>query len=148
MANLKCYTLSYDPMGDGFDTGLLDTELAGSEVTVEHAELFSYDGLPRLNLVLQVQPRERPIRRPAVDYRAKLRDSEQPLYDALRVWRRRQAVSRAIPPYLVVSNRALAGIASTRPETVEAMLEVPGVGEITAKRYGDELLEVVRAAAA
>ncbi len=145
MPNLKCYTLSYDPMGDGFDTGLMDKQLAGRAVAVEHAELFCYDGLPRLTLVLRVVPCA--ARAAGVtDYRDRLREADRPLYDALMRWRRRASLHRVVPEHRVVSTRALAGIAATRPGTGAHLLDVVGVGRKTASRYGDEILGVVRAA--
>jgi DNA helicase-2/ATP-dependent DNA helicase PcrA len=68
---------------------------------------------------------------------------DKPLYDDLVAWRRELARAAAVPAYVIFDNKTLRGVASLRPRSTEALLEVPGVGPVKLERYGAALLEVV-----
>jgi len=74
--------------------------------------------------------------------------SEDPLFEALRVWRRAIAQGQGVPAYVVADDRTLAGIAARRPLTTDALLEVPGMGRSRVERYGADILRLVREGAA
>ncbi len=73
--------------------------------------------------------------------------SGDPVFDALRSWRRGVAQAQGVPAYVVADDRTLGGIAVQRPGTVEELLEVPGMGRSRVERYGDDILRIVREAA-
>jgi ATP-dependent DNA helicase RecQ len=68
--------------------------------------------------------------------------------DRLRHWRLETARAAGVPAYVVFHDTTLAAIASARPTTLAALLRVSGVGESKLRKYGDEVLEVLRAAPA
>ena len=68
------------------------------------------------------------------------------LFDALRALRKRIAEERGVPPYLVFSDASLRDMARLRPTTLEAFLEVKGVGEWKAQAFGERFLAAIRAA--
>ncbi|HWT11056.1 MAG TPA: RQC domain-containing protein, partial [Roseomonas sp.] len=72
--------------------------------------------------------------------------SGDPVFDALRGWRRGVAQAQGVPAYVVADDRTLGGIAAQRPGSVEALLEVPGMGRSRVERYGDDILRIVREA--
>ena len=72
--------------------------------------------------------------------------SGDPVFDALRLWRRGVAQVQGVPAYVVADDRTLGGIAAARPGSVEALLEVPGMGRSRVERYGDDILRIVRKA--
>lgn len=72
--------------------------------------------------------------------------SGDPLFDALRLWRRGVAQTQGVPAYVVADDRTLGGIAAARPGSVGALLEVPGMGRSRVERYGDDILRIVREA--
>jgi DNA topoisomerase-3 len=69
------------------------------------------------------------------------------LVERLRAWRRDQAQARSVPAYRVLTNRALEGIARDRPNDLEGLEEVHGVGPRFVSEYGEELLALVAAKA-
>lgn len=69
--------------------------------------------------------------------------SDRPLYDALVTWRRELARAAAVPAYVILDNKALHGVATTRPRSTDALLALPGIGPVKLERYGAALLEVV-----
>ena len=68
------------------------------------------------------------------------------LYDSLREWRKAKSVELDRPAYTILQQKALLGIANYEPKTRAALLTIAYVGETTVKRYGDEILEIVRKA--
>ncbi len=68
--------------------------------------------------------------------------------DRLRQWRLETARAAGVPAYVVFHDSTLAAIASARPSDLGALLRVSGVGESKLRKYGEELLEVLRAAPA
>jgi ATP-dependent DNA helicase RecQ len=72
--------------------------------------------------------------------------ADLPLFDALRAWRRSEAVTQQVPPYIIFSDRTLADIAREKPKTYAALSAVNGVGEAKLEHYGAAVIEIVRAA--
>ena len=68
--------------------------------------------------------------------------------DRLRHWRLETARAAGVPAYVVFHDATLAAIASARPTSLAELLRVSGVGESKLRKYGDEVLEVLRAAPA
>ena len=72
---------------------------------------------------------------------------DAPFFDALRQWRADKAREQGVPAYVILHDRTLLELAAHRPETAEALLEIPGIGQAKAERYGEELLDVLTEAA-
>ena len=70
---------------------------------------------------------------------------DQSLLAALRAERTRLARQEGVPPYIIFSNAALADMAARAPRTPEEFLEVSGVGQVKARRYGSAFLAVIAA---
>jgi len=84
--------------------------------------------------------RGRKSREPA----AALSVHDQPLFEALRAWRRDEAHRQHLPPYVIFHDRTLAEIAARRPGGLTALGEISGVGEGKLQRYGAAVLDVLR----
>jgi ATP-dependent DNA helicase RecQ len=65
--------------------------------------------------------------------------------DRLRRWRLETARADGVPAYVVFHDATLAAIASARPANLTELLRVPGVGESKLRKYGNDVLEVLRA---
>lgn len=74
---------------------------------------------------------------------ADVAESDAPLYEALVEWRLRQSRAASAPAYVIFPNTTLAAIASARPRTTRALLDVPGVGPVKVERYGEAVLALV-----
>jgi superfamily II DNA helicase RecQ len=70
-------------------------------------------------------------------------ESDAPLYSALVDWRLRQSRAASAPAYVIFPNTTLAAIATARPRSASALLDVPGVGPVKADRYGEAVLALV-----
>lgn len=67
------------------------------------------------------------------------------IFEALRKWRLETAKALGKAPYLIFTDRTLAAIAQRKPETLDDMAAIPGVGRAKLERYADEILEVLEA---
>ncbi|MBR5166705.1 MAG: helix-turn-helix domain-containing protein [Salinivirgaceae bacterium] len=66
------------------------------------------------------------------------------LFMNLRLWRNLKAEDMNVPAYAILQQKALVGIAETLPETIAALIKVKGVGKTIARRYGAEIIDIVR----
>ncbi len=64
--------------------------------------------------------------------------------DRLRRWRLETARAAGVPAYVVFHDSTLTAIAVARPASLSALLRVPGVGDSKLRRYGEEVLDVLR----
>lgn len=69
---------------------------------------------------------------------------DEALFDRLRTVRARLAEQAHVPPYVIFSNATLADMAARQPITEFEFLEVRGVGEAKANRYGEIFLEEIK----
>jgi superfamily II DNA helicase RecQ len=65
--------------------------------------------------------------------------------DRLRQWRLETARAASVPAYVVFHDSTLAAIAVARPKSLADLLRVPGVGDSKLRKYGEEVLELLRA---
>lgn len=70
--------------------------------------------------------------------------SENSLFEALRALRTELAQQANVPAYIIFSNAALQDMAAKRPQCMTDFLEVSGVGEVKAKRYGKQFLNAIQ----
>ncbi|HYQ91729.1 MAG TPA: HRDC domain-containing protein, partial [Candidatus Competibacteraceae bacterium] len=66
------------------------------------------------------------------------------LLDGLRSWRLEEARKRQVPAFTILHDRVLAAIATARPRTEAELLTVTGIGPTLARKYGQQILAVLR----
>jgi ATP-dependent DNA helicase RecQ len=71
------------------------------------------------------------------------RPGEVGLFEALRHWRGQTAREQGVPAYVILHDRSLHELAARRPRTTADLLDVPGIGEAKAARYGAALLALL-----
>ena len=64
--------------------------------------------------------------------------------DRLRRWRLETARDAGVPAYVVFHDSTLAAIAAAHPQNLADLLRVPGVGDSKLRKYGEEVLELLR----
>jgi ATP-dependent DNA helicase RecQ len=72
--------------------------------------------------------------------------TDRQLVERLRRLRSELAEEEGVAPFLIFHDRTLKAIAGHKPGTPAALLEIPGIGEIKAERYGRRVLAVVNGA--
>jgi ATP-dependent DNA helicase RecQ len=66
------------------------------------------------------------------------------MMDRLRRWRRETAVASGVPAYVIFHDSTLTAIAAARPSSLADLLRVSGVGDSKLRKYGEEVLEVLK----
>ena len=127
----------------------LDVDTAG------HGGLFlvQEEARPILRGEVRVMLRQDAPRKPAAkpDRRRVIPDAPAAgpeaagLFEALRTWRSAEARSQSVPPYVIFHDTVLRDIAAVRPSDLGELGQIKGVGASKLDRYGDAVLEVVRA---
>jgi ATP-dependent DNA helicase RecQ len=65
------------------------------------------------------------------------------LFEALRAWRAEQAKAQGVPAYVILHDKTLHELSARQPAGLDELLDVPGIGQAKAERYGAGLLEIV-----
>lgn len=89
------------------------------------------------------QPKEKSAKAEARDIYADNRHPE--LIEPLTDWRTEKYIERDVPAYVILSQKALLGIADACPRTKEEFLAIPGLGPSKWLQYGQEILDLLAA---
>lgn len=93
------------------------------------------DGAPGLALPAEASSRS---------HKAAIGGAPVELVDRLRQWRLETARASGIPAFVVLHDSTLNAIAAARPATLGELLRVSGVGDSKLRKYGEEVLQVLR----
>ncbi|HUN39782.1 MAG TPA: DNA helicase RecQ [Acetobacteraceae bacterium] len=131
--------------------GVLDVDTAG------HGGLFLVQdkarpilrGETRVMLRQDAPRRARDVQRPErrhgteIVAPAAIEPAAENLFESLRSWRATEARTQKIPPYVIFHDTVLREIAAVRPENLDELGQIKGVGASKLQRYGVAVLEVV-----
>lgn len=91
------------------------------------------------------QGRKRKVPLPGKELPFGLPDTEnEALFEALRKLRKRLADEEALPAYIVLSDKVLHLLSTSRPATIEEFGNISGIGEYKKKKYGKEFVALIR----
>lgn len=76
--------------------------------------------------------------------RPALSPEDEGLMTKLKKVRLDLARTRSVPPYVIFHDRTLIAMAETRPTTLQAFLDLPGVGKSKAEHFADAFLTLLR----
>ncbi|HEX8250742.1 MAG TPA: HRDC domain-containing protein [Pyrinomonadaceae bacterium] len=74
-----------------------------------------------------------------------LTPEQENTFNLLKQWRNDRASQDGLPPYMIAQNESLMQIAAARIETIEDFLGIKGFGEKRVQKYGEEILNILRA---
>lgn len=69
---------------------------------------------------------------------------ESSLFEQLRACRMTLAKANRVPPYIICDDKTLTDMARRRPQTVEGLMTVNGMGAVKVSKYGAAFLKVLR----
>ena len=69
--------------------------------------------------------------------------NEDPLWQALKAKRMELAREQGVPPYVIFHDSNLLEILNRKPQTLDEMAQISGVGQAKLAKYGDAFLQVV-----
>ncbi|QHI95543.1 DNA helicase RecQ [Aristophania vespae] len=73
-----------------------------------------------------------------------LSDYETELFQALKSWRRGEAFEQEIPPYIIFHDTTLREIARHKPQKLDDLEGIKGVGKSKLERYGRAVIDVIK----
>ena len=125
-----------------------DGEFPVLELTEAGVTLLKDAGsLPDLALARQKRPTKDRGRRRARGVEAESwQDVDRDLFERLRAVRLEIARERGVPPYVIFHDTTLRDMARLKPDTIEALRHVRGVGERKAADLGERFLAALREA--
>jgi DNA helicase-2/ATP-dependent DNA helicase PcrA len=127
----------------------LPTRLAKAPEEIAEERRLFYVGLTRAKRHLFVTWSGKPsrfLRELGVTARPAPRrepEPDDPIFAALKQWRRERARADDVPAYVVFHNSTLAEIAGRKPQSLGDLARVPGVGPAKLERYGDDVLSAL-----
>ena len=71
-------------------------------------------------------------------------ETDNQLYELLRIRRNEEAEKEKVPPYIILDNKTLMEISAVQPQTEEEFLQVRGIGKVKTERYASVFLPIVR----
>ncbi len=74
---------------------------------------------------------------------ADVADVDRGLFDALRDCRKQLAEEHNVPPYVIFHDATLKQMATDKPRSESALIEISGVGQTKLERYGPAFLDVI-----
>ena len=121
--------LQTDPVHGGVDT------------TPQAAEVLFHG--QRVEVSVKRQPlQDQPARDRAKAKAERPKKAEDDLLAALKALRLRLSQEQHIPAYIICTNATLLDMAARRPRTIEELLEVSGIGQAKAERFGVRVSEL------
>jgi ATP-dependent DNA helicase RecQ len=86
-------------------------------------------------------PRARKVAEPA----ASLSAEAAAAFERLRGWRAATAKEQGVPAYVIFHDATLREVATTAPSSLAELGTVSGIGETKLARYGQQVLDILRA---
>ncbi len=68
---------------------------------------------------------------------------DEAVFESLRSWRLGEAKTSGVPAFVIFTDATLAAIAEARPQSLEQLSELSGVGPSKLEKYGDDVLRVL-----
>ena len=97
-----------------------------------------------IELILRKPSLDKDTRKKKGKTRTSLRSVDAPLFELLREHRLELAEEKGVPPYIIFHDSTLEEMAKTRPESLERMQYISGVGEQKLKKFGQSFLDVIQ----
>ena len=88
-------------------------------------------------LVIAVPPKRVRRKRGQADY------PHDPVFEALRGWRRERAKEQGVPPYVIFHDSTLRLVAALKPASLSELSEIEGIGDTKLQRHGESLLDAL-----
>lgn len=147
---VRVITLKFDPVQEMFDDTHLLEFTGDKEILSVNEHFFVKNGKHYMALVITYLPSEtgaavsdRSTARPGKteDWRRIISEEDLPLFDTMREWRTERAKKEGIPVYVICNNMELARIVKEKPQSLNALRNIRGMGKAKAEKYGKDILE-------
>ena len=145
----KVITLKFNSITNAFDDEPLREFIKDKEVHSIRDHFFIRNDAPYLAMIVtysmpaQLQPQAKSETKKDESWRALITEKDIPLFNTLRDWRNERAKKEGLSPYIVFTNRQLASIVSTHPNSLTRLAEIEGIGKVKTEKYGKDILKLL-----
>ncbi len=148
----RVFTVRFSSKRDRFDDEEVVSFLADKELVEVRDHFFLRDGIPYLGLLVlyngidsakEETNRNRGDKEEKKDYRELLSEEDWAVFKRLREWRNEKAKAEGVPPYILLTNRQLALIATKRPDNLTKLGSIEGVGKAKIDKMGGDILRLI-----
>lgn len=149
--NVKIITLSFNTVSREFDDAEFSEFIVNKEILSVSEHFFIKNDSPYLTLIIKHLHSEKSMipeskNRPKVDesWKEQLKESDLGIFNILREWRFKRSKKDGLPPYVLFTNKQLAQIVLTKPQSLTELASVDGVGKAKVEKYGQDILEITK----
>jgi len=138
---IKIITLPFESENQCFNDEALQRFIAGKAIKKIKPEFFQLDGQAYWTVWIEFEPliAEHEKAKPDKHFNP----LQQQLLAELQQWRREKAGNEKIPVYIIATNKELAAIVETMPQSLESLRMIQGFGHKKTERHGKEILLIV-----
>ena len=138
----KIITLPFDRKIKGFDDETLNKSILNKKVKSHKAEFFQDGDDNYWTILIEYDPVLE--KSPKKDFE-KLDETQKILFEKFRIWRKEKADKEGVPVYIVGTNKELSDMVKNAPKSLEALKNIKGFGKSKISKYGNELIEIIKA---
>ena len=149
--NIRIFNLPFSLAMGGFDDTEVRAFTSDKQVETIKDHAFMHNGVPHLSLVVLYHssdsgisvPMEKNRAKPDEEWRKKLTPEATPLFNSLREWRSERAKTEGAPPYFICTNKQLVDIITNRPDSLNQLSKIEGIGQGKLEKYGKDILVIL-----
>jgi len=145
----KVITTPFDPITGTFKSNAFNEFIADKEVTFFQPQFFNRGDKFYWSVFIQYQHLEgsdkgkfnlKENSEAKKEILKELTEEQFTLFKSLKGWRMEKAKQEGIPPFIVLKDEQLIEIIKTKPESLESLKNINGIGDKKAQKYGQEIL--------
>ena len=146
---IKVFTITFDSLSGEFKEGPVRDFLKDKEIISVTDYLFVRNEIPYLVLVVKYYPYRPEIQADAqssddMKWKEMLSAEDMGLFNLLRDWRSERCKKDGVPPYIVMTNKQLAALTKSRPQSIAELSKIDGIGSKKTERYAVEILALTK----
>jgi len=137
----RIITVPFDREKGIFPDSELDTFLLDKKVKNYRVEFFHHAEKHYWSVFIEY---EEIVDKKVEKITESLNERQKQIFEKLRNWRREKGRQLGLPVYIIFSNSQLVEMSRKLPKTYEAMKSINGIGDKKVKRFGKEILNILR----
>ena len=138
---IRMFAIPFDPHQEVFHDDDLQKFLLNKQVKSIHPEFFRQQDRAYWAIYLEYDA----VLKDTTSGTDAFDEPQRLLFKRLREWRREKAEQQGFPVFLIATNRELCDLVTQAPRSVQALQQIRGFGKKKVERYGQEILELIRA---
>lgn len=148
---IKILCLSFNSVTGKFDDNELVNFTKDNDIVSVSEYFFTKNDTPYITLVIKYSPSDKDCHSKDknheqydTSWKELLSEADMGLFNILRDWRGKTSRKYGLPPYILFTNKQLAMIVKTRPQSKAELLKIDGIGNAKVDKYGEEILSITK----